>query len=172
MTGTHRFDPSPWGELIRARREQQGRSIRQAALLAGLSDAYWGQLEKGYRTSKSDGQVAVHPSRRALLAVADSLRMTARETSQLLAVAGHKAYVPGEHVAQRESEVDLTGLSRRDVALLNALADRFRASVVEGDGASTETPLRAVASGQRGPAGQREARAKARRAREQQGDDV
>lgn len=121
--------------------------MRHAALLAGLSDAYWGQVEKGY-VSVSGDRRPVTPSRRALIAMADSLKMTAKETEALLAAAGHKGYVPGDMAAPRESEVDLTGLSRRDVALLNALADRFRE---KADGADTPvvepTPLRRVARG-------------------------
>jgi hypothetical protein len=114
-----------WGRLIQARREKQGRSVRHAALMADLSDAYWGQVEKGYVVVHGEYR-PVTPSRRALLAICDSLHMTTRETSAVLTAAGHKSYVPGEMKAPRESEVDLTGLSRRDVAMLNALADRFR----------------------------------------------
>lgn len=138
-----------WGKLIQARREQQGRSVRQAALIADLSDAYWGQVEKGYVTVKGE-QRPITPSRRALLAIADSLRMSPKETSQLLAAAGHKGYVAGESKAPREAEVDLTGLSRRDVALLNAVADRFRekAAVAAEEQQTVEpTPLRRVARG-------------------------
>lgn len=147
---------------------EQGRSIRQAALIADLSDAYWGQVEKGYVQAKGE-QRPVRPSRRALLAIADSLRMSSKATSALLSSAGHKAYVAGESETPRESEVDLTGLSRRDVALLNALADRFRESAAE---APTQTrPLRAVASGRRGPtkSAQSEASTKAAKARRDQG---
>lgn len=155
-----------WGKLIQARREQQGRSVRQAALIADLSDAYWGQVEKGYVTVKGE-QRPITPSRRALLAIADSLRMTPKETSQLLAAAGHKGYVAGESKAPREAEVDLTGLSRRDVALLNAVADRFREKAAEAAGEPVEpTPLRRVASGRaKQPQPERETAAE-RRARE------
>lgn len=144
VTSTQSFEQPQWGRLIQARREKQGRSVRQAALIADLSDAYWGQVEKGYVQVKGDKR-PVTPSRRALLAICDSLRMTPRETGAVLASAGHKGYIPEEMKAPRESEVDLTGLSRRDVALLNVLADRFR----EADDitVAAPTPLRRVASG-------------------------
>jgi transcriptional regulator with XRE-family HTH domain len=168
VTSTHPPEQPAWGKLIQARREQQGRSVRQAALIADLSDAYWGQVERGYVTVRGEHR-PITPSRRALLAIADSLRMTAKETAQVLTAAGHKGYVPGESKAPREAEVDLTGLSRRDVALLNAVADRFRekaaAAAVEEEAAAV-TPLRKVASGRpKTPQPEREAAAE-RRARE------
>lgn len=168
MTSTQWPEQPPWGRLIQARREHQGRSIRQAALIADLSDAYWGQVEKGYVSVKGEHRPVV-PSRRALLAIADSLRMTSKETSELLASAGHKGYVAGETIAPREAEVDLSGLSRRDVALLNALADRFREKAAEtpADTPAVEpTPLRRVASGRPKQAQPERETAAARRARE------
>lgn len=146
MTSTQQPE---WGRLIQQRREHQGRSVRQAALIAGLSDAYWGQVEKGYVMVKGERR-PITPSRRALLSIADSLRMTPKETTALLAAAGHKGYVPGEMQAPRETEVDLTGLSRKDVALLNALADRFRQGLGIAEDAeelTPPTPLKRVARG-------------------------
>jgi transcriptional regulator with XRE-family HTH domain len=148
VTSTQTPKQPTWGRLIQARREQQGRSVRQAALIADISDAYWGQVEKGYVKVKGEAR-PVTPSRRALIAIADSLRMTSKETGTILEAAGHKGYIPGESIATRASEVDLTGLSRRDIALLNALADRFREVI--GDTAVEKvvepTPLRRVARG-------------------------
>lgn len=141
MTSTQQPE---WGRLIQTRREQQGRSIRQAALIADLSDAYWGQVEKGYVSVKGTRRPVV-PSRRALLAIADSLRMSPKQTTELLEAVGHKGYVPEDARAPRESEVDLTGLSRRDIALLNVLADRFRGEPadVQADRAGALRDLRA-----------------------------
>lgn len=165
MTSTQSFEQPEWGKIIQARREKQGRSVRQAALIADLSDAYWGQVEKGYVSVKGDRR-PVTPSRRALLAIAESLRMTSKETAQLLQAAGHKGYVPEDAKAPRESEVDLTGLSRRDVALLNALADRFREKLAQDETVAPPTPLRRVASGKATtPAPDRDAAAE-QRARE------
>lgn len=158
VTSTQSSEQPEWGRLIQARREAQGRSVRQAALIADLSDAYWGQVEKGYVQVKGERR-PVTPSRRALLAICDSLRMTTRETAAVLGSAGHKDYIPDEMKAPREAEVDLTGLSRRDVALLNALADRFRDVGAETAPAAI-APLRRVASGRPArPAPDREAAA-------------
>jgi transcriptional regulator with XRE-family HTH domain len=168
VTSTQPPAQPSWGKLIQARREQQGRSVRQAALIADLSDAYWGQVEKGYVTVKGEHR-PITPSRRALLAIADSLRLSTKETQQLLEAAGHKGYVPGESKAPRESEVDLTGLSRRDVALLNAIADRFREKAAEGTDeqpAVVPTPLKRVASGRPTKAQPERETAAERRARE------
>jgi transcriptional regulator with XRE-family HTH domain len=149
VTSTQSSKQPEWGKIIQARREKQGRSVRQAALIADLSDAYWGQIEKGYVSVKGERR-PITPSRRALLAIADSLRMTTKETAQLLESAGHKGYVPADSKAPRESEVDLTGLSRRDVALLNALADRFREKLAQDEPFLPPAPLKAVASSRPG----------------------
>lgn len=149
VTRTNDSEQPEWGRLIQARREQQGRSVRQAALIAGISDAYWGQVEKGYVSHKGERR-PITPSRRALLSITDSLRMTPKEMQQVLTAAGHKDYVPGETALVRDAEVDLTGLTRRDIALLNAVADRFRqlAGQSADDEQVTEpTPLRRVARG-------------------------
>lgn len=138
--------------------------------MADLSDAYWGQVEKGYVMVRGAARPVV-PSRRALLAIADSLRMTSKETSHLLELAGHKGYIAGESSAPREAEVNLTGLTRKDVALLNAIADRFReATTVELEAVPEPTPLRRVARGKattpdpaRDAAAERAAREAARR---------
>jgi hypothetical protein len=136
--------------------------------MADVSNAYWGQVEKGY-VSVGGEYRPVTPTRRTLLAICDALRMTPKETQAVLAAAGHKGYVPGDMKAPRESEVDLTGLSRKDVALLNAIADRFREGVEVADVVPLTvepTPLRRVASGRpTRPAPERETAAE-RKARE------
>lgn len=169
VTSTDLPEQPPWGKFIQERRERQGRSARQAALMADLSDAYWGQVEKGYVMVRGTARPVV-PSRRALLAIADSLRMTSKETSHLLELAGHKGYIAGESSAPREAEVNLTGLTRKDVALLNAIADRFREATTVEQEAVEPTPLRRVARGKattpdpaREAAAERAAREAARR---------
>lgn len=146
VTRANDSEQPAWGRLIQARREQQGRSVRQAALIADISDAYWGQVEKGYVSIKGERR-SITPSRRALLAITDSLRMNPTEVQEVLAAAGHKGYVPGETAVVRDAEVDLTGLTRRDIALLNAVADRFRQLAGSETAPAEVTPLRRVARG-------------------------
>lgn len=120
--------PPPWGVLIRQRREHLGRSIRGAALLAGLSDAYWGQVEKGYVTVRGEHR-PVNPDRGTFMQIAESLRMTERETAELLSMAGKAPAAGGERT--RGPEINLAGLAKRDLILLSALADRLRESAAQ-----------------------------------------
>lgn len=144
--------PSPpaWGVRIREHREHQGRSIRQVASVSGLSDSYWGQVERGYQTTP-DGQRVITPSRATLVLIADALRLSAKETNELLALADEPPVQSGDSRPARGEDVDLRGLSRRDIALLNAIADRFRAAAPLAE-ADEPAPLRAVARGAKDPA--------------------
>jgi transcriptional regulator with XRE-family HTH domain len=134
--------PPPWGAAIREHRERQGRSIRQVASVSGLSDSYWGQVERGHQKS-ADGFRIIHPSRAVLVLMADTLRLTNRQTNELLALAGEQPVQSADTRPVRGQDVDLRGLSRRDVALLNAIADRFR--VTNEAEQDAEPALRAVA---------------------------
>lgn len=176
MTTTPPPQPS-WGRFLQERRERQGRSIRQAALLANVSDAYWGQVERGYQNSASGIRV-IKPSRAKLVEMAETLRLTTRETNDLLGLAEYPPLSgPGEGQPGFSDYVDLTGLSRRDIKLLNVLADRFRESrqsvfggppegQPEEEGVIEPTPLRRVASGRAQRAQPERETAAARRARE------
>lgn len=150
--------PPAWGEYIRERRERQGRSIRQAAMTTDLSDSYWGQVERGFQTTKN-GLRTITPSRATLIAIAEALRLSSRDTNELLNLAGHRPIAVSDGSAPRGSDVDLTDLSRNDIALLNAIADRFRQArneAAHGKGrpdlawpavdTDVEPPLRAVAA--------------------------
>ena len=151
MTDTPPPQPA-WGRFLQERRERQGRSIRQAALLANVSDAYWGQVERGYQNSAAGIRV-IKPSRAKLVEMAETLRLTTKETNQLLKLADYPPLsAAGEGQPGFGDYVDLTGLSRRDIKLLNVLADRFReahGAAPEQDDAQAEerAPLRAVARG-------------------------
>lgn len=151
-----------WGAVIRDHRERQGRSIRQVASVSGLSDSYWGQVERGYQKTPSGFRI-IHPSRATLVLIADTLRLTAKETNDLLALADEAPVQAVDGRPVRGEDVNLRGLSRRDVALLNAIADRFRGAEADADTA----PLRAVARGSE-PAAGRTATEIARRERRKQ----
>ena len=60
-------DPSALGELIRRQRELAELSMRQLADMAGISNPYLSQIERGLRA----------PSDEVLEALADSLRLSA-----------------------------------------------------------------------------------------------
>ncbi len=101
--------------LVAEHRAATGMGIREAARKAGLSDSFWGQVERGLRA----------PSVGSLLHIARTLRLTDEQTDALVESAGHPALParPGKGAA---GAVDTTGLSREDVRLLNSLAARLR----------------------------------------------
>lgn len=158
----------PWGKYLQERRERQGRSIRQVSYGSGVSDSYWGQVERGYQTTK-DGIRTISPSRSKLIEMAECLRLSPKETNELLVLAGfHAISSSTSRPPGRGEDVDLRGLSIKDVRLLNLVADRLR----EASGATVEddvvepTPLKRVARGRAvTPAPEREAAAE-RAARE------
>jgi transcriptional regulator with XRE-family HTH domain len=100
--------------MIQERREKGGWSIRQAAHRAGLSDPYWGQMERGYVQVKGEYRT-VKPSAGALetnhlLDLADYPRLPRRRSTP--APAGY--------------DVDTSNLTKEEVLELNRLADVFR----------------------------------------------
>lgn len=117
--------PPPWGELIRKRREQAGLAIREAARKSGLSDSFWGQVEKGYQ-ARPEGRKEFVPSVGVLLQIGRGLRMTDAEVDELLAEAGHEPLPARPAERGGAGEVDTSGLERADVRLLNAMAERLR----------------------------------------------
>lgn len=133
------------GRLLQAFRERRGLTRRQAARFAGVSDSYWGQVERGYQEAK--GQIRdIRPTRQMLLQMAEVLRLDRRETNAVMEAAGERPVSTTDGSVPRGVDVDLTGLSKRDVSLLNAIADRFREATPIEDA----PPLRAVAQrGQR-----------------------
>lgn len=164
----------PWGRYLQERRERQNRSIRQVSYGSGVSDSYWGQVERGFQTT--NGQIRViSPSRSKLIEMAECLRLSPKETNELLTLAGFHPLTTGTaRPPGRGEDVNLRGLSLRDIRLLNLIADRLREGG-EGVGAEEEgvpvapTPLRRVARGapstaapERESAAERKARAAAK----------
>lgn len=149
----------PWGKYIQERRERQNRSIRQVSYGSGVSDSYWGQVERGYQTT-GDVTRVISPSRAKLIEMAEILRLNPKETNELLGLAGFHPLAQGtSRPPGRGEDVDLRGLSLRDIRLLNLLADRLRDTAAD-DEAVEPTPLRRVASGRPArPAPDREATA-------------
>ncbi len=140
VTRTQTTPPPPWGVRIRQAREAQGRSIRQLALTSGVSDSYWGQVEKG----RGQGGRPVKPSRATLALIADTLRLSPQERQALMAEAGYNDLSLSPPA--RGPYVDVTGLARRDVALLAAIADRLRpAASSPAEESPAPRQLRAVA---------------------------
>lgn len=156
----------PWGRYIQERRERQNRSIRQVSYGSGISDSYWGQVERGYQTT-ADGHRVISPSRSKLLEMAECLRLSPKDTNELLQLAGFHPLASGTaRPPGRGEDVDLRGLSLRDIRLLNLFADRLRESTGAEEDPPVVTPLRRVASGRPArPAPEREAAAE-KRARE------
>jgi transcriptional regulator with XRE-family HTH domain len=60
-------EPTPLGEFIRRQREMQETSMREFARMAGISNPYLSQIERGLRA----------PSEQVLNAIADALKMSA-----------------------------------------------------------------------------------------------
>lgn len=117
--------PPPWGEAIRKRREQAGLTIREAGRKSGLSDSFWGQVEKGYQARPSGNRTFV-PAIGVLLQIGRGLRMTDAETDELIALAGYDPLPERPSERGGAGEVDTSGLDRSDVRLLNAMAERLR----------------------------------------------
>jgi hypothetical protein len=99
---------------------------RKAALLAGLSDSFWGMAERGWKPVKGKPSRPMKPSRRTLIQMTDALRLPPQTTNAILTAAGFKP-VPaiGEQPDPR-SEIDLRGLNQADVVLLNAISRHLR----------------------------------------------
>src|SRR6187455_2467989 len=112
-TMTNGYEPMSMGEMIRKQRELASLPMRQLAAMAGISNPYLSQIERGLRA----------PSDQVLNAIADSLQMSAdtlrppvserAESAVLLAIA---------------ADPDLTAQQRK--ALLESY-DAFRELTIE-----------------------------------------
>ena len=110
---TNGYEPMSLGEMIRKQRELASLPMRQLAAMAGISNPYLSQIERGLRA----------PSDQVLNAIADSLQMSAdtlrppvserAESAVLLAIA---------------ADPDLTAQQRK--ALLESY-DAFRELTIE-----------------------------------------
>lgn len=123
-------EPLPaWGRLIRWHREAAGLTIREAARKGGLSDSFWGQVERGTQTRQGTA-VPFVPSVGSLLHIGRTLRLTDADTDALLDAAGHPPLPSPPGRGATAGTVDTSGLARGDVRMLNALADRLRVGPV------------------------------------------
>ena len=93
--------PSPLGDLIRRQRELADLSMRQLADMAGISNPYLSQIERGLRA----------PSDQVLTALADSLRLSA----DLLRDNTDDPAAPQRVIEAINADTDLTGSQRRSL---------------------------------------------------------
>jgi transcriptional regulator with XRE-family HTH domain len=129
--------PPPWGERLRLAREARGRSARAVALSAGIAGTYWSQVERGRK--KVDPQSPrVKPSRQMLALMAETLHLPDRERAALMAEAGYADLASATDSPRMSPSVNLGGLKRRDLVLLQAIADRLRDTSAE----ATVTPIK------------------------------
>ena len=116
---------SPLGEFIRRQREMSALSMREFARLAGISNPYLSQIERGLRA----------PSEQVMQAIADTLKVSA---DTLYAQAGIDSEPEGESqvVAAIREDPRLTGRQRQ------ALTQVYEAFVAAG--AAPHRPRRAT----------------------------
>jgi transcriptional regulator with XRE-family HTH domain len=108
---------SPLGDFIRRQRELQRLSMRQFAELAGISNPYLSQIERGLR----------RPSERVLDAIARSLEMSVDTLYEQAGVqVDEQPEAPSEVRDAIEADEALSGRQRR------ALLDVYEAFVATG----------------------------------------
>ena len=110
-------DPSPLGDFIRQQRELSALSMREFARLAGISNPYLSQIERGLRA----------PSEQVMQAIADTLKVSA---DTLYEQAGVDSTPEGESqvLAAIREDPRLTGRQRQ------ALVQVYEAFVATGAG--------------------------------------
>jgi transcriptional regulator with XRE-family HTH domain len=94
---------SPLGEIIRRQREVNRLSMRQFAEMAGISNPYLSQIERGLR----------EPSEKVVDAIARSLQMTADALYQEAGIAASEEPEDAGVRAAVEADSQLTGRQRR-----------------------------------------------------------
>ena len=115
-----------WAKLLQEQRQSRGYSARKAAMLAGLSDSFWGMAERGYKPVRGKAPRPMLPSRRTLIQMTEALRLSPASTNAILTAAGYKPVpVSGEQPDPR-ADVDLRGLTTGDIVLLNAISGQLR----------------------------------------------
>jgi len=118
--------PPAWAKLLQEQRQSRGYSARKAAMLAGLSDSFWGMAERGYKPVRGKAPRPMLPSRRTLIQMTEALRLSPASTNAILTAAGYKPVpVSGEQPDPR-ADVDLRGLTTGDIVLLNAISGQLR----------------------------------------------
>lgn len=109
-----------------------------------MSNSYWSQVERGRSRTR-----AITPTRQMILAIAEALRLTRVQTDEILDALGERRSTPTDRQPDRFADVDLTGLSRGDVALLNAIAARFRTQVAATAATLTDVSTQQIVTGKR-----------------------
>jgi transcriptional regulator with XRE-family HTH domain len=112
-------EPSTIGEIIRRQREFAELSMRRLAAMAGISNPYLSQIERGLRA----------PSEQVLNALADSLQLSA-DLLRHTAEDGEQAQRTKAAIA---ADTDLTAAQRRALieayeAMRQVAASRYRGS--------------------------------------------
>lgn len=127
MTDTPEDLPQPaWAKLLQEQRESRGYSIRKAAILAGMSDSFWGMAERGWKPVRGESSRPMKPSRASFIQMAQGMRLSPQTTNAILVAADFR---PVPAVGERpdpSSDVDLRGLNQGDIALLNAISKHLR----------------------------------------------
>lgn len=139
---THRlaFMNRPWsesmplGEMIRRQREIASLPMRQLAAMAGISNPYLSQIERGLRD----------PSDQVLNAIADSLQMSADSLRPPVPDPGPDA-VPSAVVAAVRADPDLTAQQRKALeesylAFREVTIERRRLKGRRNGGTSSDAP--------------------------------
>jgi len=127
MTDTGSRPATPgWSKLLQELRLSRGYSARKAASLAGLSDSFWGVCEKGFVPVKGKKPRLVHPSRPSLLTMTQALRASPSMTNAILTSAGYKPIPAIGEQPDPAAEVDLRGLTSRDIVVVNSVAQHLR----------------------------------------------
>ena len=135
-------DRSALGEIIRRQRELNELSMRQFARMAGISNPYLSQIERGLR----------EPSEKVVEAIADTLQVSADTLREEAGLAEPEE--PGESGVVEAIRADpaLTGRQRQ------ALIEVYEAFTAAGAGRRTRRGQAPPERGQAPPEGRRPAR--------------
>ena len=120
------------GEIIRRQRELSELSMRQFAQMAGISNPYLSQIERGLR----------EPSERVLEAIARSLRISADSLYEQAGLSGHSEPAERPVVEAIRADASLTGRQRQ------ALIEIYEAFTSKNGAASPRRRRRPRAEGE------------------------
>ena len=123
------------GNFIRDQRRNARLSLRKLSNMAGVSNPYLSQIERGMR----------HPSAEILQAIAKALRISAETL-----------YVKAGILEERQEQVDTRAVIRRDPSLSakqkQILLDVYQSFHADAQTSSSRRPVRKVAAARRPPA--------------------
>ena len=104
------------GRLIQTAREDTGLSKRQAAQRAGISEAWWRQIESGYKSVEGK-PVRANVPEKALVSAAVAVRA---DVKAVLAAAGYDENNAPRITLREQVEIQLSALSERQLGLVHA----------------------------------------------------